>query len=235
MAVLRRVLGRIRDAHRARWLRRVLLVAAIGALVAGGTTGGSVVWVRSGAAGHTFTVDDVPEAPVALVLGAQVDPDGQPSAFLAARLEIARQLLAAGKVHAILVSGDHMDWGYDEPGAMRRWLVDRGVPDRKVVLDHAGFDTYDSCARARRIFGVRSATVVTQSFHLDRAVTLCRSLGVQANGVGDETARRYAPLWSRGVVREYGAADKAAWDVLSGRDPVHLGRHETGVEDALRS
>ncbi|MET8250679.1 ElyC/SanA/YdcF family protein [Micromonospora sp. NPDC005197] len=228
------MLSAIRGAHRARWLRRALLVAALGAVLAGAVTGGSVVWVRSGAEGRTFTVEDVPEAPVALVLGAQVDPGGQPSAFLAARLEIARQLLTAGKVHAILVSGDHMNWGYDEPGAMRQWLVDRGVPDQKVVLDHAGFDTYDSCARARQIFGVRQATVVTQSFHLDRAVTLCRALGVEANGVGDETAKRYAPLWRRGVAREYGAADKAAWDVLSGRDPVYLGRYETGVDDALR-
>ncbi len=227
--------SRVRRVRRARWLRRALLVAALGAVLTGAVTGASVVWVRSGAAGHTYTVEDVPEAPVALVLGAQVDPGGQPSAFLAARLEIARQLLAAGKVHAVLVSGDHMEWGYDEPGAMRTWLVDRGVPAPKVVLDHAGFDTYDSCARARRIFGVRKATVVTQSFHLARAVTLCRTLGVEANGVGDETAKRYAPLWRRGVVREYGAGVKAACDVLSRRDPVYLGRRETGVDDALRS
>ncbi|WP_243707647.1 ElyC/SanA/YdcF family protein [Micromonospora sp. KC606] len=210
------------------------MAVATGAVLGVAGTVGSVIWLRSGADGHIFTVEDVPDAPVALVLGAQVNADGQPSAFLAARLEIARRLYATGKVRAILVSGDHMDWGYDEPGAMSRWLVDRDVPPQRVVLDHAGFDTYDSCARAKRIFGVQRVTVVTQSFHLARAVTLCRHLGVAANGVGDETAQRYETLWRRGEIREYGAGVKAAWDVLSGRDPVHLGRRETGVDDALR-
>ncbi|TDB79195.1 vancomycin high temperature exclusion protein [Micromonospora sp. KC721] len=216
------------------WWRRALLTVAAGTVLAVAATVGSANWIRAGAEGHTFTVEDVPDAPVALVLGAQVYTDGQPSAFLAARLEIARQLYAAGKVRAILVSGDHMEWAYDEPGAMSRWLVDRGVPPQRVVLDHAGFDTYDLCARARRIFGVERATVITQSFHLARAVTLCRQLGVDANGVGDDTVQRYQAMWRRGELREYGASVKAAWDVLSGRDPVHLGRREPGVDDALR-
>ena len=131
----------------------------------------------------------MPDAPVALVLGTKVDTDGNPSPFLAARLEIARRLFDAGKVRAILVSGDNMNADYNEPAAMLGWLVDRGVPARKVVLDHAGFDTYDSCARAERIFGVRRATVVTQSFHLPRAVALCRGLGIDASGVGDDSAK----------------------------------------------
>jgi vancomycin permeability regulator SanA len=229
-----RVLFGLRRVAWARWRRRALLLLAAGTMLGVAGTVGSAIWIRTGADGRIFTVGDVPAAPVALVLGAQVDAGGQPSAFLAARLEIARQLFTMGKVRAVLVSGDHMDWDYDEPGAMSRWLVDRGVPPQKVVLDHAGFDTYDSCARAKRIFGVDRAIVVTQSFHLARAVTLCRRLGVDANGVGDETAQRYQTLWRRGEIREYGAAVKAAWDVLSGRDPVHLGRRETGVDDALR-
>ncbi|WP_435150008.1 SanA/YdcF family protein [Micromonospora aurantiaca (nom. illeg.)] len=122
-----------------------------------------------------------------------------------------------------------------EPEAMRRWLVDRGVPAEKTVLDHAGFDTYDSCVRAYRVFGVRRATVVTQSFHLPRAVALCRDAGIDTVGVGDDTARRYADQWRISSVREYGACVKAAADVLTGRDPVHLGRRETGVDDALRA
>src|SRR5262249_54952147 len=117
---------------------------------------------------------------------------------------------------------------------MRRWLVERGVPERKVVVDYAGFDTYDSCARANRIFGVRQAIVVTQSFHLPRAVTPCRELGVEAVGGGDDTVRRYERSWLRGVVREQGACVKAVLDRVSRRDPVHLGPRETGVDDALR-
>ena len=160
---------------------------------------GSIGWVRWQASGHVYAIEDVPEAPVALVLGAQVHDNGSPSGFLEARLDIARRLYEAGKVRAVLVSGDHGQWSYDEPDAMRQWLIDRGVPDRKVVADHAGFDTYDSCQRAIRVFGVRQLIVVTQSFHIDRAVALCRDAGIDATGVGDDTARRFGSFWTKAV------------------------------------
>ncbi|MFC6021209.1 vancomycin high temperature exclusion protein [Plantactinospora solaniradicis] len=194
---------------------------------------GSVLWIRQSAEDHVYDLAGVPAAPVALVLGAQVNPDGTPSAFLAARLGLAKELLDAGKVRAILVSGDHGRWEYDEPGAMRRWLVDRGVPARQVVEDHAGFDTYDSCLRARRIFGVDRTIVVTQSFHIARAVTVCRRVGLDAVGVGDDSVRRFERAWNWGGFRENFAAVKAAYDVLIGRDPVFLGPPEPGVRDAL--
>ncbi|MEU5942775.1 ElyC/SanA/YdcF family protein [Micromonospora sp. NPDC047548] len=206
----------------------------VGAVLVSGGTVASVAWIRGGADGHIYSEAGVPDAPVALVLGTKVGADGTPSPFLAARLEIAQRLFDGGKVRAILVSGDNMNADYNEPDAMLRWLVDRGVPAQKVVLDHAGFDTYDSCARAKRIFGVTRATVVTQSFHLPRAVALCRRLGIDANGVGDETAKRYARQWWISSTREHGACVKAALDLLTGRDPVHLGRRETGIDDALR-
>jgi len=220
--------------HR-RFVRRTILALVVGAVLLTGGTVASVVWIRGSADGHLYSEADVPDAPVALVLGTRVDVDGTPSPFLAARLEIARRLFVGGKVRAILVSGDNMNADYNEPAAMLRWLVDRGVPARKVVLDHAGFDTYDSCARAEQIFGVTRATVVTQSFHLPRAVALCRRLGIDANGVGDETAKRYPQTWRVSSSREHGACLKAALDLLSGRDPAHLGRRETGIEDALRN
>ncbi|MET7467773.1 vancomycin high temperature exclusion protein [Micromonospora sp. NPDC005686] len=226
-----------RDAHRrvVRLVGRLLVLATAVALLLGAATVASVTWVRDAAEGHLFDAAGVPETPVALVLGTKVEPDGTPAPFLAGRLETARRLYASGKVKVLLLSGDHMDWDYDEPDAMRRWLVDRGVPAEKTVLDHAGFDTYDSCVRAYRVFGVRQATVVTQSFHLPRAVALCRAAGIEAVGVGDDTARRYAGQWRISSTREYGACLKAAADVLTGRDPVHLGRRETGVDDALRT
>ncbi len=194
---------------------------------------GSVFWVRESAEDHVYDLVGVPAAPVALVLGAQVNPDGTPSAFLAARLGLAKELLDAGKVRAILVSGDHRRWEYDEPGAMRRWLVERGVPARRVVEDHAGFDTYDSCLRARRVFGADRAIVVTQSFHIARAVTVCRRVGLDAVGVGDDSVRRFERAWRWGGFREHFAAVKAAFDVVSGRDPVFLGPPEPGLRDAL--
>ncbi|MDG9674518.1 ElyC/SanA/YdcF family protein [Micromonospora sp. DH14] len=219
--------------HR-RLARRAVLALVVGAVALAGGTVASVTWIRDIADGHLYAEAEVPDAPVALVLGTKVDADGTPSPVLAARLEIARRLFDAGKVRAILVSGDNMDADYNEPAAMRSWLVERGVPAHKVVPDYAGFDTYDSCARAERIFGVRRATVVTQSFHLPRAVALCRRLGIDANGVGDDSAKRYAQTWWFSSSRENGACLKAALDLLSGRDPAHLGRRETGVDDALR-
>lgn len=195
---------------------------------------GCLAWTRLAARGHLYPAADVPDAPVALVLGAQVRADGTPSAFLEARLALAKRLYDDGTVRALLVSGDNSRPEYDEPTAMRRWLVDHGVPSRKVVVDYAGFDTYDSCLRANRIFGVERAIVVTQTYHLARAVTLCRSVGVAADGVGDDSVRRYRRAWWRGVFREIGASVKAAYDVATRRDPVFLGPHESGVDDALR-
>jgi vancomycin permeability regulator SanA len=217
-----------------RWFRRAVVAGSLAVALAVLVVAAGGLWVDARSAGHVYREAAVPPAPVALVLGAEVYADGSPSPFLAARLDIARRLLAAGKVKAILLSGDHGRWAYDEPGAMEVYLIARGVPARQIALDYAGFDTYDSCARARRVFGVRQAIVVTQTFHIDRAVALCRQLGVEANGVGDDTVRIYTGPWRRDVVRERGAAVKALYDVLSHRDPVFLGRHETGVEDAVR-
>jgi vancomycin permeability regulator SanA len=221
--------------RRPRTWRRAARIALWMGLVPFVGTGASVLWVNVGADGHLFDERDVPAAPVALVLGAQVDPDGTPSPFLLGRLELARRLYLAGKVKVLLVSGDHMNWDYDEPEAMRGWLIDHGVPGRRIVRDYAGFDTYDSCARAVRVFGVRRAIVVTQAYHLPRAVTVCRRLGLDADGVGDESVRQFRGPWLENSTREQAACVKAVFDVVSGRDPVHLGRHETGVEDALRA
>jgi vancomycin permeability regulator SanA len=215
------------------WLRRAVVGSALAAVVALQIQAGADLWVRDQAAGHTYTEASVPAAPVALVLGAQVYDEQTPSPFLVARLEIARRLLTDGKVRAILVSGDNRRYQYNEPGTMFRWLVAHGVPAQRVALDFAGFDTYDSCSRARRVFGVRQAIVVTQTYHLDRAVTLCRELGVDATGVGDDSVRIYRAPWRNSVVRERGAVVKAAFDVLSHRDPVFLGPHETTVDDAV--
>lgn len=214
--------------------RRLLRALGLGVALGLAVTLGCVAWIQLGARGRIYTADDVPQAPVALVLGAQVYPDGTPSPFLAARLALAKRLYDEGRVRVLLVSGDNREPEYDEPGAMRRWLVAHGMPERKVVADHAGLDTYDSCARAGRIFGVTRLIVVTQSYHIARAVALCRAAGLDAAGVGDDSVRRHRLAWYRAAAREYGAAVKAALDVARGRDPVHLGPHETGVEDALR-
>jgi vancomycin permeability regulator SanA len=193
---------------------------------------GSIGYVRATASGHLYAESDVPAAPVALVLGAQVYPDGTPSAFLAGRLDLAKRLYDAGKVKVILVSGDNMAPEYNEPDAMRGYLVAAGVPADRVVADYAGFDTYDSCVRAKLIFGVRDLVVVTQSYHLPRAVATCRALGLQASGVGDDTARQYTAGWRKGAARDQLACVKTVIDLTTRRQPV-LGPRETSVDEAL--
>ncbi|MDR7274044.1 SanA/YdcF family protein [Catenuloplanes atrovinosus] len=214
--------------------RRVALTAILGGITAVATVVASESWIHARAEGHLYSIEAVPAAPVALVLGTQVLRTGEPGEFLAGRLETARQLYTTGKVRAILVSGDNGRRGYDEPTAMYSWLVRNGVPAEHVVRDYAGFDTYDSCFRAKRIFGVDRAIVVTQSFHIARSVALCRELGIDTDGVGDETVRGVQPMvWRNASTREHLAHVKAVLDLISGRDPVHLGRVETGVADAL--
>ncbi len=196
-----------------------------------GLLAGSIGFVRASAAGHIHSEESVPPAPVALVLGAMVYPSGTPSPFLAARLDLAHRLYQAGKVQVVLVSGDNMAPEYNEPAAMRAYLINAGMPAEAVVADYAGFDTYDSCARAKRIFGVQQLVMVTQSYHLPRAVATCRALGVDATGVGDSTLR-HTRAWRRGKVRDQLACVKTVMDLITDRDPV-LGPRETSVDDAL--
>lgn len=213
-----------------------MVTALVALLAVSCVLAGSVAWVRHAARGHVYPERTVPPAPVALVFGAQVYADGTPSPFLVGRLRVALRLYRAGTVRVLLVTGDHGRRAYDEPDAMRRWLIRRGVPARKVVADYAGFDTYQSCARAVRIFGVRHAIVVSQDFHVPRAVALCRSVGIRADGVGDRTERRRHPrTYLRGWVRGQLADVKAVYSMVVQPDPRYLGPRETGVRDALTS
>jgi len=131
----------------------------------------------------TGDVADVPRAEVAIVPGALVQRNGKMSAMLGDRVRQASALWHAGKVKRILVSGDHHSWAYDEPDTMRKALVEEGVPPRVIFEDHAGFDTWATMVRARGIFGVRSAVVVTQGFHMPRALYLADAAGIDATGL----------------------------------------------------
>ncbi len=217
--------------------RRRRVVGGLAAVALAGALGiaGPALWVRHATDGRLYSSADVaavPATPVTMVLGAGVDAPGRPSRFLAARLDLALDLYRRGLTQVILVSGANPSHDYDEPTAMRDYLIARGVPAERIVADFAGLDTYDSCARAQRIFGVDRLLVVSQSYHLPRALAICRELGLDALGVGDETARQYASVWRDGQIREYGANVKAVWDVTSRRDPI-LGPRESGVLDAL--
>ena len=161
---------------------------------------------------YTADVADVPAAPVAIVPGALVQPNGKMSVMLGDRVKDAYRLWKAGKVEKILVSGDHHTWAYDEPDTMRKALVARGVPPQDVFEDHAGFDTWATMVRARSIFGVDHAVVVTQGFHMPRALFLADEAGIQATGLASDL-HRYGYQEEKSSVREVLSRVKAIADV----------------------
>ncbi len=173
------------------------------------------------ARGRLVGLDTVPVTPVAVVLGAEVYPDGRPSGFLRARLDVALELYRRGLVRRLLVSGDGTSRFYDEPAAMLRYLVEHGVPTDAVLVDPEGVDTYASCARARDEFGLHRLTVISQRYHLPRALAICRLLGLDAWGVGDTSVADRSPrTWAHGTRRELAANLKVLWDVANHR-PWH--------------
>ncbi len=161
----------------------------------------------------THLPDDVPDAPVALVLGAGLNRDGTPGRVLSDRVQTAADLYFEGKVQKILMSGDNSTEYYDEPGAMRDYALSLGVPDEDIVLDFAGRRTYDSCYRARAIFGVDHLIVVTQAFHLPRALFLCNAFDIEADGVPADEAYYHRSSYTFWWMREIFASIKAYWDV----------------------
>ena len=219
-------------------LRRLMRVSLVVVGVLGLITAGASTWAWTVSAGHIEVAGergdgaDAVRAPVAIVLGAAVHADGRPSPWLAHRLDIAADLYTSGRTEAILVSGDNRRVGYDEPTVMRNYLTSKGIPSQAIALDYAGFDTYDTCVRARRIFGIERALLVTQDFHEPRAVAICRSVGLSVDGVGDSRARHDRISWAVSWTRERPATIKAVIDVVSRRDPT-LGHRETSVAEAI--
>jgi len=187
-------------------------------------------WLYVSTGDRLRTTADVPRTEVAVVFGAGLW-NGEPSPYLAHRLDAAAGLYRAGRIEVVLVTGDNSREDYDEPDAMRAYLTRHGVPDARIVSDYAGFDTWDSCVRAKKIFGVDEAVLISQDFHIRRAVALCREAGVASYGVG-VPAKRDA-TWYYGGVREIFASGKAALDAVLEPDPRFLGPEEPGVERAL--
>jgi SanA protein len=176
------------------------------------------IWVNARTAGRIYTnAGEVPPAPVALVLGAGLWRDGSPTPALYDRVATAVDLYQAGRVKKLLMSGDNRFVNYNEPAAMKKLAIQLGAPAEDIVLDYAGRRTYDSCYRAKEIFGVRQVVVVTQRFHLDRALFLCDALGVESVGViADRRVYQTLRWWE---LREVLATAGAWWDV-NVRHPV---------------
>lgn len=175
---------------------------------------------------RTYHAEDVPFKPIAIVYGAGLWWDGTPSPVLRDRVATAAQLYFTGNVNKLLMSGDNRTEFYNEPGAMREYALGLGVPDEDIVLDYAGQRTYDTCYRAREIFGIKEATLVTQGFHLPRALYTCNQLGVEAIGVPADLRdyRRGARIFWHG--REVPATLVALWEIHITRPKPILGEPE---------
>jgi SanA protein len=202
--------------------RRLIGIAALVVLLPVALVAAANAIVLLGGKGDQKNLRDVPHAQAALVLGAQVKADGQPSAMLADRIATAEALYRAHKVDKLLLSGDHGQWRYDEVGTMRKALLKHGIPPKDLFTDHAGFDTWDSAQRARKVFGVHSVIVVTQDFHMARALYAARHAGLDANGYSADR-RTYGHVIARLRMRETLARVKVVADVLTGAEPRFLG------------
>jgi len=192
-------------------------------LVLGGTltVGGANALVYYLGYSALVQADRAEQAEAIVVLGALVFPDGRVSVMVADRLTTALELYQAGKAPKILLTGDHGRDDYDEVNIMRLWLEGRGVPAADIFMDHAGFDTYNSMVRARQVFMLRKAIVVTQGFHLPRALYIAQRVGIEVQGVvADRHIYASAGYYEW---REMGARLKAFGEVMIGRKPVFLG------------
>jgi len=162
-----------------KFFRIILICACVAIILLGLSRIAMIVSSRD----NTFDPASVPVAQVALVPGAGITTDGRPTLALRDRIDGAIDLYRAGKVKKILMSGDNSTIYYNEPGVMANYAISQGIPKSDIVLDYAGRRTYDTCYRAKAIFGLESVIITTQKYHLPRMVFLCEQLGLNASGI----------------------------------------------------
>jgi vancomycin permeability regulator SanA len=225
-----------------RWRRnRVLRIASLVFLAVVVVAAGPFIWTRVAASGHLYGEGDYrpgghgPDAPVLLVLGAQVAPNGtEPMPFLRGRLDTAAMLLSQGHAKVALVTGDANGGSGNETAVMTSYLLrQKGIDPARVVIDPDGKDTYDSCIRAKQVYGVTRALVVTQPYHLGRAVALCRHVGIEADGVAARCDTCSSVNLVRNTVRDYFACSKAALDAMTDRRSSVESPPSPAVTDAV--
>ncbi len=202
---------------------RIVVILLVGAVV---VTGLARLFTGLYANPRLYLPANVPAGRVAIVFGAGLSRDGTPSPVLKDRVATAADLYFSGKVQKILMSGDNRFLDYNEPGAMLDYALELGVPRQDIILDYAGRRTYDTCYRAKAIFGVTDALLVTQRFHLPRAVFTCNFLGINGYGVIADRrtySSRSLAFWN---MREVGATVVALWNVWVTRPLPVLGTPE---------
>jgi SanA protein len=169
-------------------------------------------------------VADCRQGDVGLVLGCSKRfSRGRPSLYFEGRMAAAAELWKAGRLRCIIVSGDNREVYYNEPRDMKNALVKLGVPEEKIVCDYAGLRTYDSVVRAQRVFGAGKVTIISQAYHVKRAVATARHLGMDAEGFCAAHIPFNRPTLLRQFVRERAARVAMVFDLLVGAEPRHMG------------
>lgn len=182
---------------------------------------GSYFYIVAATGQYVYSsIEKVPHAQAAMVLGASVRQDGTLSPVLRARADAAAELYRAGEVRKILVTGDNSEVAHNEVNPTGKYLLLLGIPKADIFLDHAGFDTYSSMYRARDVFGIESVVIISQPFHLPRAVFAARALGLEAFGL---EAAPLAGDFLYNWLREVPATWKALFDLAFLRQPKYLG------------
>jgi SanA protein len=174
---------------------------------------------------HYSTLEEIPANDVALLLGtAEKTGKDYTNPYFSTRMNAAAELYHAGKVKHILVSGDNKTMNYNEPIAMQKFLVKLGVPKNAITLDYAGFRTFDSMVRAKKVFGQSKFTIVSQQFHNERALFICNALGIEAIAYNASAVNTSKSMM---YMRELFARSKAVLDVYVLRtQPKFLGKRE---------
>lgn len=208
---------------------KLLLIAAcvvlgLGVLGAAAVLGINL-WVTGSVSCRILTQEQaafIEDVDCVVVLGCQVRSDGSPSHMLEDRLKRSIALYEAGAAPKLLMSGDHGTVTYDEVNAMKRYALEAGVPSEDVFMDHAGFSTYETVYRAKEIFGADKVIIVTQQYHLYRALYIAQALGIEAYGVAADY-RQYSGQFARDL-REVLARVKDFGMSIFKPEPTYLGK-----------
>ena len=204
-------------------IKRIFMILLCLAALGVGTVAGINVYVTNCVSDNILTPEDATavKADCIIVLGCQVRSDGTPSHMLSDRLDRGIALYKAGAAPKIIMSGDHGQKYYDEVNTMKQYAIDAGVPSEDIFMDHAGFSTYETVYRAKEIFGVEKAIIVTQQYHLYRALYIAESFDIECYGVSSDY-RTYTGQFKR-EVREVLARCKDFLTAIVKPEPTYLG------------
>ena len=205
--------------------KKILIALLAAVLLIGLCVLGVNIFVKSSVSDKIVTVEKAKDmnADCIIVLGAGLRPDGKPTWMLEDRIKVGDELYKNHAAPKIIMSGDHGRESYDEVNAMKKYAKSEGVPSKDIFMDHAGFETYDTMYRARDVFGAKKVIIVTQNYHLYRAMYAAKKLGLDAYGVS-ATKRKYDnKQWIRDM-REWLARVKIFGKCITKPKPKFLGK-----------